>query len=216
MKRESNSDSSIERILTAGAELFAEQGFAGARMDEIARRAGVNKALIYYHIGDKAALYGEILLGALQRNRSLLQGAVDDEETPEGRLRALIATMVQIADETPHLAPLMLREIAGGGANLSEAVLGGIADIFAIIQRVLADGLSQGRFRSVDPILTHLQVLASVLVLTRGHPLAQRLREASQIKSEEPVSRDVISRHIAHLVLYGIKGSAMTGERQGG
>jgi len=47
-------------ILEVAKDVFAEQGFAGARVDEIARRAGVNKATLYYQIGDKKALYAEV------------------------------------------------------------------------------------------------------------------------------------------------------------
>ncbi|HSN67988.1 MAG TPA: helix-turn-helix domain-containing protein, partial [Thermoanaerobaculia bacterium] len=40
-----------DQILTAAAAVFAEVGYAGARVDEIAERAGVNKAMLYYHVG---------------------------------------------------------------------------------------------------------------------------------------------------------------------
>ena len=49
------------RILDAAATVFSNVGFAGARVDEIAKQARVNKATIYYHIGDKKALYREML-----------------------------------------------------------------------------------------------------------------------------------------------------------
>ena len=50
-----------ERIVGAASAIFADKGFAGARVDEIARRAGVNKAMLYYHVGDKQALYTAVL-----------------------------------------------------------------------------------------------------------------------------------------------------------
>ena len=49
------------RILKAATTIFSEVGFAGARVDEIAKCAGVNKATIYYHIGDKQALYARVI-----------------------------------------------------------------------------------------------------------------------------------------------------------
>ena len=52
---------SPDRILAAAALEFAERGFAGARVDRIARRARVNKAMIYYHFKSKRALYGALL-----------------------------------------------------------------------------------------------------------------------------------------------------------
>src|SRR5436309_14614572 len=48
-------------ILQAAAQEFAEHGIAGARTDEIARQAGVNKALLYYYFKDKETLYGAVL-----------------------------------------------------------------------------------------------------------------------------------------------------------
>jgi len=45
-----------EKILLAAQAVFAEHGYSGTRMDEIARRAAVNKATIYYQIGDKDTL----------------------------------------------------------------------------------------------------------------------------------------------------------------
>ena len=54
-------DESIRRILDAAMESFAKLGFAGARIDDIAKKAEVNKAMIYYRIGDKKRLYQEVL-----------------------------------------------------------------------------------------------------------------------------------------------------------
>jgi len=51
----------IDRILKAATKEFSEAGFAGARVDEIASSARVNKATIYYHIGDKQALYAQVV-----------------------------------------------------------------------------------------------------------------------------------------------------------
>ena len=59
--RETKKKETIRRILDAAAQAFAAAGFEGARIDDIAHRAGVNKAMIYYHIGDKKALYTRVL-----------------------------------------------------------------------------------------------------------------------------------------------------------
>ena len=51
----------VERILKAATKEFSGAGFAGARVDEIAKVAGVNKATNYYHIGGKQALYAQVV-----------------------------------------------------------------------------------------------------------------------------------------------------------
>ena len=49
-----------KKLLTAARREFARSGLAGARVDEIADRAGVNKQLVYHYFGDKDALYLEV------------------------------------------------------------------------------------------------------------------------------------------------------------
>ena len=46
----------FDKIMVAAADVFVESGYGGARMDEIAKRAGVNKATIYYNVGNKETL----------------------------------------------------------------------------------------------------------------------------------------------------------------
>ena len=52
---------SPEKILAAAAREFAQRGYAGARVDRIARLARVNKAMLYYHFGSKQELYRQLL-----------------------------------------------------------------------------------------------------------------------------------------------------------
>src|SRR5258708_12286006 len=59
--RQARDLTTARRIVSAAEEIFAEQGLAGARMDEIARAAKVNKALLYYYFADKEALHRFVL-----------------------------------------------------------------------------------------------------------------------------------------------------------
>src|SRR5512142_3331904 len=84
---------SPDRILAAAAAEFAARGFAGARVDRIARVARVNKAMLYYHFGNKKKLYRTLLrrmfAGAAERLAAI---ATADLPAPE-KLDRLIATM---------------------------------------------------------------------------------------------------------------------------
>lgn len=67
-----------KRILEAAAEEFAAHGLAGARVDAIARRAGVNKQLLYHHFGGKEALFREILRDLVEGHREAFSVAPAD------------------------------------------------------------------------------------------------------------------------------------------
>src|SRR5947209_84329 len=56
-----NPERSRERILSAAFKEFASKGFAGARVDQIARRAGINKRMLYHYFGNKEGLFREVL-----------------------------------------------------------------------------------------------------------------------------------------------------------
>ena len=105
---------SPDRILAAAADEFAERGFAGARVDRIARRARVNKAMLYYHFRSKQELYRTLL----RRHFTL---AAD-------RLRA-IAAGVGGVEASDHVAGT--DAVALGNAQLDHASsnLGGDAHV---------------------------------------------------------------------------------------
>lgn len=78
-----------DAIICAGANIFMEQGFGAASMDEIARRAGVSKATIYSHFDSKHALFGAIVNGRCQAMIPLIEAAALGDEPPAAALRLI-------------------------------------------------------------------------------------------------------------------------------
>ncbi|MCA1734225.1 MAG: TetR/AcrR family transcriptional regulator [Acidobacteria bacterium] len=161
----------MRRILDAATEVFASQGLAGARMDEIAARAGVSKALIYYHVPDKESLYASVMKGTLDTARGALLEASAKGTDPEQRLTLVIRAIATLAETDPHFAPLMLREIATGGAGLPDEILAEMRKVFGVLAEILGAGIAGGSFRPIDPVVTHMLVAGGVLVLSAGAPI---------------------------------------------
>ncbi len=69
---------SQERILEAALEEFAAKGFAGARVDVIARRARINKRMLYHYFGDKEGLFREVLRRKIAERSAWLASAPED------------------------------------------------------------------------------------------------------------------------------------------
>ena len=67
-----------ERILAAARAEFSRQGFAGGRVDAIARRAGINKRMLYHYFGDKQGLFREVMLRKMVQREAWLVGAPED------------------------------------------------------------------------------------------------------------------------------------------
>lgn len=191
-----------ERILDAATEVFAQKGFGETRVDEIAARAGVNKAMLYYHVGGKEELYAAVVSRVLDGVQSRLAGRLAGSATPEERFRALVESVGRAGSESPHFPRLILREVASGGAHLPPEVLRKIAGVFDAFRQILGDGHASGRFRDADPLLTHFLVGGSLVFLAASQPLRERLGALEPLAAARPSART--PQAVADLFLHGL------------
>lgn len=163
-----------DRILDAASAVFAERGFEGARVDDIASRAGVNKAMLYYHVGDKTALYSAVLLRNFGRVRVALDEALASGGTARQRLEAVITALTSMVQRHPDHPRMMLREIASGAASLEPEVLAAMLEVVGVVRALIAEGTAAGEFRAIDPVLTHLTLVGAVVFLNATMPIRDR------------------------------------------
>lgn len=203
------------RILQAATHIFAQHGYAGARVDDIAREAGVNKAMVYYHVGDKDHLYATVIGEVIDRALGAMQPAIAAAPSPEQKLRSVIRVIGETATANPALPPLILREIAAGGAGIPEFALRKMAEVFRTVGMILRDGARAGAFREVDPVITHMLIAGSVFLLVAGAPLRKRLRALKGIGG--PAFREGSTRELAdalaELFLSGLHNTTRPGGR---
>jgi AcrR family transcriptional regulator len=199
-------DSRGDILRAAGAE-FAAHGFDAAGVDRIAARAGINKAMLYYHFGSKRELYLAVLretLEAVVRNARLAADAPADSGIR--RLDAYVASLLQTATADPHMVPLLMRELADGAQHLDARTLRLMTSVFGVIEGILADGRRQGEFRDVDPLLTHLMIMGATMFYVGNRPIRRRvsrMKQAFAAPVRVPQGADAFLRHM-QLVLRGV------------
>jgi AcrR family transcriptional regulator len=111
--RERNPERSRERLLEAALEEFADKGFAGARVEAIAGRAGLNKQLISHHFGGKEGLYRAVMESRFDRPGGELAGA--ELELPGG-----LAALFDRATSDPQWARVLLWEALEGSSSAGD------------------------------------------------------------------------------------------------
>src|SRR5256885_14133973 len=87
---------SPDRILAAAAAEFAERGFAGARVDRIARRARVNKAMLYYYFRSKQELYRTLLRQVFGQAAQRMQAIAAAEASPHHKPDRIVSGIAQL------------------------------------------------------------------------------------------------------------------------
>lgn len=145
-KRPRDAQASKEAILTAALIEFSEKGYSGARVDEIARRAGVSKPLIYDYFGDKDAVYAAALREAYVRIR-LEEGKLNlDELAPIEAIETLVRFTIKHYRENPWFISMLNTENLRGGVTIRQ--LDGMSDVqitlLKQLERVVARGVKDG------------------------------------------------------------------------
>lgn len=188
-------DATREALLAAGTELFAARGFDGARIDAIARRAGVNKAMISYHFGGKQGLYNAILHHTLGTAYARF-GEIRAPGAADRRLRRFVEIFAETVTERPAFPAMMLRELLAGGRRIDDEIRPKLLGIFALVEEILAQGSADGTFRPVDPLLTHLSLLGSLVFFFATRPAREAILSGGGL--DVPSAADAARAFVQH------------------
>ncbi len=118
--KERNPERSRRMILTAAENEFAEKGFFGARVDEIAAVADINKRMIYAYFGDKEELYKQVLLQSYRKMEEVEQRLVSLDLSGEELIATIINTYFDFLSENPAFVNILMWENLNKGKYLRE------------------------------------------------------------------------------------------------
>lgn len=154
-KWERRSDARPRELIAAALRLFAERGFAGTRLEDVAARAGVSKATVYLYFESKEKLFEAVVRATISPSLSQLEGLVDAFEGPTPDLVRTVQRLIEAALDgaLPAIAKMIIAE-SGNFPELArfwgDAV---IQHGVKVIQRIVRRGIERGEFREVDPAL---------------------------------------------------------------
>ena len=169
-KRTGKSDA----ILDAATELFAEKGFSGVSVQEIAVRAGTHKTTVLYHFATKDALHEAVLDQALGRIAEVM-GEFLAGEFRRDRVAYLLDQMLAFYAEHPSLARLLERELLEPTG--SEAYLERFVDpIYVPAVASFERAIQAGHIRPVDPALFVHDAHVTLISYFCHRPLLERLK----------------------------------------
>ncbi len=166
-KKSRANDGSRERILVSAKREFAQKGFHGARMEEIARDAGVNKALIHYYFDNKESLYRQVVMRAfgLGDRQEIAIYAGRWELTPPQKLYLLLYFIINltIRDTDRERYRLLYWEIVEGNRLHEQGIREFVFPVIDLIVQVIKDGVDGGDFETNEPRLLTMFMVFSVL-----------------------------------------------------
>ncbi|WP_198961229.1 TetR/AcrR family transcriptional regulator [Pseudonocardia sp. MH-G8] len=160
-ERQRDAERTRAEILDVATREFSDQGYAGARVDEIAAKTSTTKRMIYYYFGSKERLYVAVLERAYTGIRALEQELDVDHLEPREAIRSIAALTFDHHEAHPDFIRLVSIENIHRAEHIAtSSILSGLANpALDVLGRILDRGRTAGLFRDdVDALDVHLVI----------------------------------------------------------
>jgi TetR/AcrR family transcriptional regulator len=193
------------KLLTAARHEFARSGLAGARVDEIAARAGVNKQLVYHYFGDKDALYLAVLEWVYKEIRAKERELDLAGLPPEQAIRKLIESSFDHLADHPDFIVLLNDENRGGARHVrgSKKLKAMHSPLVSLVSRILREGVRDGVFRKgVNPVHLYISIAGLSYFFFSNTPTLSAIFGQDLAK---PAVKRARRKHVVDLVLQALR-----------
>jgi TetR/AcrR family transcriptional regulator len=193
------------KLLTAARHEFAKSGLAGARVDEIADRAGVNKQLVYHYFGDKDALYLAVLEWVYEEIRAQERKLNLEGLPPQRAIKKLIESSFDHLALHPDFIVLLNDENRNGARHVRASLK--IEDmhspLVSLVSKILKQGVKEGAFRAgVDPVHLYISIAGLSYFFFSNTPTLSAIF-GKDLSS--PPARRARRKHVVDLVLQALR-----------
>jgi AcrR family transcriptional regulator len=181
-----------EQLLDVGRQLFAERGYDGTAVEEVASRAGVSKPVVYEHFGGKEGLYAVVVDREVQRLLDAFANALSGDD-PRVLLEQAALVLLRYVEEQRDGFRILVRE-SPVGTERSGGFGTIISDVASQVEHILA---RQFKARGFEAELAALysQALVGMVALTGQWWQDQRRPK-----------RDEVAAHLVNLAWNGLRG----------
>ncbi|HEY2224506.1 TetR/AcrR family transcriptional regulator [Actinomycetospora sp.] len=200
-ERRRDAERTRAELLDVATEEFAERGYTGARVDEIAERTHTTKRMIYYYFESKRGLYLAVLERAYAGIRALEQQLDVDHLNPARAMRALAELTFDHHEAHPAFVRLVSIENIHHAEHLrTSPILPGLAaPATDVLERILERGRASGLFRrDVDGLDVHMVISAFCIFRTANRHTFAAVFDRDLL---DPARRQHYRRMLGDLVL---------------
>lgn len=149
-ERVRDKEATRQRLLDAAETVFADKGYHGAAVDDIARVSDSSKGGFYFHFPNKEAIFLALIDSLTPRLEAAIERAISAEDDPVAQLDTALRTVFETFSSHRRLTKILLVEAIGLGHGFDEKLMLVRGRFAAMIQRRLDLAVQRGRMRPVD------------------------------------------------------------------
>ncbi|UOQ54131.1 TetR/AcrR family transcriptional regulator [Hymenobacter cellulosivorans] len=195
--------STEELILEAAQAVFLEKGLAGARMQEIADRAGINKALLHYYFRSKEKLSALIIERAIGVILPRVMAVLDTDMELFDKIRLVVDTYLTFVSRNSFLPLFIVNEVNRNPQFFFRTVVEKERTHLDKFRRQVEEAVAQGRIHPISPAQLFMNVMSLVIFPFLGKPIIQ----VGLGLSDEDFKREMAHRRteVAEFVIRAIR-----------
>jgi len=159
-------------ILETARSVFVEKGFDGARMQEIADKAGINKALLHYYFRSKENLFESILNESIQKIIPHILEFMESEVPLAGKIEGFISNYIGLLIDNPHIPSFVLHELSRNPDRMSSTILRTGIDP-KVLRDKLAQQIQEENFIEIEPAQLVVNIIALCVFPFIAKPVLQ-------------------------------------------
>jgi AcrR family transcriptional regulator len=185
-----------ERILDAAGRVFADKGYHGTLVDEIALEAETSKGGVYFHFPNKQAIFLALLDRFAAMLRARIEEAVAGHDQPVARAEGALQVVLETFAGHRRLARLFMVEALGAGPEFNVRMIAIRASFADLIRVHLDEAVAIGAIPPIDTATTATAWFGAVNEVVTHWTLAQR---PGNLHDAYPTIRDLLLRGIQAL-----------------
>ncbi|HEU4555155.1 MAG TPA: TetR/AcrR family transcriptional regulator [Chitinophaga sp.] len=180
MSQERNTE---EQIIAAAKKIFSAKGLAGARMQDIADEAGINKAMLHYYYRSKEKLFEMVFNEALDRLLQRLSNAINTNLPLTEKIREIVRSYIEGLMENPHVPLFVLNELQQQPELLIKQFRSkpSFPNIQQFLMEIAVAG-EKGLIKKVSPIQLMLNILSMCVFPFVAKPLVKGVTGIDEVQ----------------------------------
>ncbi|MTI80513.1 MAG: TetR/AcrR family transcriptional regulator [Firmicutes bacterium] len=199
--KERNAEESRRRILQAAEHIFATKGLDGARVDEIAGAAQINKRMLYHYFGDKEELYTEVLRQNFQKIIEAGQEATNLQGSVLEKVTQFISNYFHFLTENDEYVRLIQWESLYHGRHTRKILPEMAQTSLPRLEALLQEGINEGIFRR-DLDIRHLVISINAITIM----YFSRRDIYNFLWDEDMMSEDALQDRLQHIIDFTLNG----------
>lgn len=173
---------SEEKILEAARKIFISKGMAGARMQDIADEAGINKALLHYYFKSKEQLFEKVFSEIMSRMIPRIKSILLADVTLYEKIEQFCDQYITIILQNPYLPIFIFNEMHKQPTKLIAKMFGGeLPDLSKFTEQVEQE-VKAGKIRPVSPVQLVMNLMSLCIFPFLGKPLLGTLLQIDELQ----------------------------------